>query len=184
MKIQLPEFVLADIYSNNLVIVEKSVVNKTEQDIKPAINKPVDVSEKKESKQPAAWFLGDNKKNITIVVTDKKHVFLDDESLNLLTGILNACQLTLADIALINFNQTPMNYDKISAHLKPINLFMFNVTTHELGLPFSIPHYQVQHYANCTFLSANDLHQMTDASQDAKLEKTKLWVCLKKIFGV
>ena len=171
MKIQLPEFVLADIYSNNLVIVEKSVVNKTEQDIKPAINKPVDVSEKKESKQPAAWFLGDNKKNITIVVTDKKHVFLDDESLNLLTGILN-------------FNQTPMNYDKISAHLKPINLFMFNVTTHELGLPFSIPHYQVQHYANCTFLSANDLHQMTDASQDAKLEKTKLWVCLKKIFGV
>jgi hypothetical protein len=53
-----------------------------------------------------------------------------------------------------------------------------------LGLPFSIPDYQVQQYANCTFLSAKDLHQMTNDSQDAKLEKTKLWICLKKIFGV
>ena len=184
MKIQLPPFLLADIYKDNLVIVDEKPANGQFEDTEPISATPIEIPAIKEKTVLPKWFLGDNKKNITIIVTDEKHVFLDDDSLNLLTGILNACQLTLADVAIVNYRQTPLSFEKISEQLKPVHVFLFNLTTQVLGLPFSIPHYQVQQYGGCTYLSAVGLQEMTVTSEEAKLEKTRLWVCLKKIFGV
>jgi len=184
MKIQLPPFLLADIYKDNLVMVDELPANTPLTEKKQTVSIPAAIPVPTETVVPAKWFLGDNKKSITIIVTDEKHVFLDDDSLNLLTGILGACKLTLADVAIVNYRQTPLNFDTISKQLKPVYVFMFNLTTQALGLPFSIPHYQVQQYSGCTYLSAVGLQEMTVTSEEARLEKTRLWVCLKKIFGV
>ena len=184
MKIQLPPFLLAEIYKDNLVMADELPANTPLTESKQPVSIPATTKMPTETAVPAKWFLGDNKKNITIIVTDEKHVFLDDESLNLLTGILSACKLTLADVAIVNYRQTPLSNEEISEQLKPRQVFLFNLTTQALGLPFSIPHYQVQQYGGCTYLSAVGLLEMTVTSEEAKLEKTRLWVFLKKIFWV
>ena len=70
----------------------------------------------------------------------------------------------------------------LKSHLQPAVLLAFDVNLQQLQLPFTIPHYQVQLYDQCQFLSAPSLQTMLGESKEAKLEKTKLWLSLKKIF--
>src|SRR5215213_6249659 len=55
--------------------------------------------------------LGNNKKNIIIIVSHGSVPFLPDEELTFLISILSACKLSLADIAIVNSFGT--NIDQI-----------------------------------------------------------------------
>jgi len=56
-------------------------------------------------------YLGEHLKQVTIIVKDELAVYLNENDLTLLSSILSACKLTLADIALINVAQ-----QKLSLH--------------------------------------------------------------------
>jgi hypothetical protein len=58
------------------------------------------------------------------------------------------------------------------------------VETTAVDLPFSIPMYKTQAFNNCTYLQVASLEKMSGTSNEAKLEKSRLWVCLKTIFGI
>ena len=47
-------------------------------------------------------FLGEHLKKIIVLVNDPTAVYLNETDLGLLSSILNACKLNLADIALVN----------------------------------------------------------------------------------
>ena len=51
---------------------------------------------------PQIPFLGKNENGILVLVNEAYNAFLPDADLQLLTGILTACNLSLADIALVN----------------------------------------------------------------------------------
>ena len=104
-KIQLPDFILADLYKENLVILKEiQVIEKQTAKIK---------NELPETK----WFLGDNKKNICIVVNDLEAVYLNEDLLNFLTTILDACKLNLGDVAILNYNNNNFQYSFIKEQL-------------------------------------------------------------------
>lgn len=130
--------------------------------------------------QPANMvFLGSNRKKITLVVHDETSIYLADDALQFLLGILTACKLSMADIALINVSKNPnADYRNITEQLKAEKIIGFGLTAETLGLPLQFPHYQVQRYNNQVYLSAASL---TDLQKD-KEEKMKLWNCLKHIF--
>ena len=44
-------------------------------------------------------FLGNNQKNVAIIVEDPESIYCNEEDLNFLLDILSACKLTLNDIA-------------------------------------------------------------------------------------
>ncbi|MBK8495046.1 MAG: hypothetical protein IPL50_08435 [Chitinophagaceae bacterium] len=126
-------------------------------------------------------FLGSNLKKIALVVHDESSIYLADDALQFLLGILTACKLSMADIALINVSKNKqINYNTITEQLKAEKIIMFGLTAENLALPLQFPHYQVQHYNNQVYLSAASL---TDLQKD-KEEKMKLWNCLKNIFSI
>jgi hypothetical protein len=125
--------------------------------------------------------LGNNQKNILIVVHYGDMVHLPDEELSFLTGMLTACKLSLDDVAIINTNHyQKIGYKDILSHFKSKIIFLFGVPPGDFGLPVNFPFFQVQSLSNCTFLFTPALEQRhTDV-----LFKSRLWVSLRTIFSI
>ena len=168
----LPDFLLADLYRQNLVIIDGEA--KAEK-----------VPAPQSAAEPVSqWWLGSNLRKITLIVNEMEAPYLGDDSLNFLSAILGACKLNLGDVAIVNIHREPVDYNFLKTELAPASLVLFDVTAAQIRLPFTIPHYQVQQYDGCNLLLAPALTAMLGESKEAKLEKSKLWLCLKKMFGV
>ncbi len=183
-KIQLPDFLIPSFFKNTLVVTQEEIPSKnTIQPIK--IKQEVPPESPKIVAEPARLsFLGGNKKQISIIVKDETSVYLKDEWLQLLTTILGACKLTIDDVAIINHTKTPVVYASLATETAPCFLMLFDVTSSDISLPFTIPHYQIQDFNNSKVLLCPSLALMIGNTEAVKQEKTKLWMSLKKMFGI
>ena len=126
-------------------------------------------------------YLGNNQKRIVIIIMSAEAIYLPDEDLKFLLGILSACKLSMEDIALINFSKNPsLLYEGLTEQLSAEKVFLFGIDPELLGLPLQFPHYQIQQFNNQVYLSSAPLTEL----QNDKAEKTKLWNCLKKVFSI
>lgn len=192
--IQLPSFILAGLYKDSLVVLDdvqlggKVLQTDEKQPVaaeEKAVTEPLAATvPNMVAHQPQKSYLGDNKKNISILVSDPVAVYLNDDSLNFLSTILGACKLNLGDVAIINHLQQPQQFASLKEKLDPKFVLLFEVSPTDINLPFTIPQYQVQPYNNCSFLYAPSLQKMLGDGQEAKLEKSKLWLSLKKMFNI
>lgn len=125
--------------------------------------------------------LGNNLKNILIVVSNEEAVHIPDNELTLLSSILNACKFTVADVAIVNINNHPdAGYKELTVSFNSRYTLLFGIEPAAFGLPMNFPHFQVQSFNNCTYLFSPALSVIeTDRDQ-----KRKLWECLKKIFNI
>lgn len=203
-KILLPDFVIANLFTDQLVIgaaVQLKQVNpETPVDavlhtIVPTVNsasekpiaKPVNLT-KTTATEPInispekQWYLGNNGKHITIIIREAGVLYINDKHLQFLSNILNACKLNLGDIALINHANASFSYSELKQKLGSQFLLTFDLEPKDLKLPFTIPNYQVQSHDNCKFLFASSLVKMDADSLEAKTEKSKLWMSLKNMF--
>jgi hypothetical protein len=161
--IQLPSIVLQNLFKNSLIELNSSK------------------AEKPSNNNAGISYLGTNKKNVSIIVEDVSTIYLPDEQLNFLIGILSACKLSMAEVALINSAKYPaLNYQTLDTELNPAIILLFGVSPKQLDLPLEFPQYQIQKFNNQTYLSAPDLAVL----QGDKAEKTKLWNCLKQVFSI
>ena len=125
--------------------------------------------------------LGNNYKQILLLVSSEDTLYLPDEELNFLMGILAACSLTMDDVAIMNSKKNKeVTYKKITAELNPGKVFLFGVSPAQIELPLTFPDYQVQQYNNQVYLTA----PLLSVLKDNKTEKTKLWNCLRTIFNI
>ena len=160
--IQLPAFVIHDLFKHSLIDL-----NSDEK----SVPKPGDEK---------LHYLGNNEKHIAILISNSSSIFLADDQLTFLTGILSACKLTLADVALLNLYKTPaINFDVIDKAFTPQTILLFDVLPVAILLPFEVPHYQVQKFNGKQFLSVPSL----DEIQKKQDQKKQLWFSLKQIFN-
>lgn len=160
---QLPPIVLQELFNHSLI----------------------DLNNEKKSEETTTstgyFTLGNNNKNILLLVESDESLYLPDDQLNFLLGILSACKLTMEDVAILNIKKNkPVNYKTATTELKPEKIFLFGVTPVQIELPMDFPHYQIQQYNNQIYLTA----PMLSHFQDNKTEKTKLWNSLKQIFAL
>ena len=129
-----------------------------------------------------SWkFLGENKKKTLVVVRSSDAVHIPDKQLSFLTKLLAACNLNLADVAILNFQDlNSSEFNEILNYFKPKVALLFDVEPAEFGLPMIFPHFQVQGYKDAIFVSSPAL----DIIEPDKSLKGKLWVCLKKIYNL
>ena len=169
-RIQLPASVVADLFKHSLVEMDGKL---SEPENGFSLKKPGTSSNK--------WkYLGENKKNILLVVNNGTAVHVPDQDLAFLVNMLGACKLGLADVAIVNGNNyDEINYKEMIAQFSSRVIFLFGIEPVSFGLPVSFPHFQLQPFANATFLFTPDL---TELAND-KLLKSKLWVCLKRLFN-
>ena len=176
--IELPASVVAELYQSSLI----------ESNDIPVKNKPVTVTPTEDilivpvmAGQVAWKSLGSNHKNILIAVKNSEAVHLTDNELTFLTGILTACKLTLADVAIVNLNNHPeASYKELTTYFKSKIVLLFDIEPTDFGLPMSFHPYQIQAFANNSFLYSPSLKDL----ENDKVEKSKLWVCLKRLFNL
>jgi hypothetical protein len=143
----------------------------------------LDASELHEERSSASSFtiLGNNRQRIIILVANDETLYLPDEQLNFLLGILSACGLIMEDVAIVNTKKNRnVTYKAIELELKGASILLFGVSPAQINLPIEFPHYQVQSFNNQTYLAAPVLQEL----KDNKAEKTKLWNCLKQFFAI
>ncbi|OYY17054.1 MAG: hypothetical protein B7Y69_11125, partial [Sphingobacteriia bacterium 35-40-8] len=133
---------------------------------------------------PKQWFLGNNGKHITVMVKEDTVPYINDKHLQFLSNVLSACKLNLDDIALVNYKNYPLGFEDLKTKSNPKIVLAFDLSPKDLKLPFTIPVYQVQDYAQCKFLFAPSLSKMEGDTVESKAEKTKLWMSLKTLFGL
>lgn len=176
--IDLNTALLASLYPNSLVLPEKDINPEDYTISQKAVSD--NIPEIKSADAGRKW-LGNNEKNILIVVNHTDAVFLPDEELELLKNILGACKLSLGDVAIVNQNnQNTEGWKELTGYLKSKIVFLFDVEPSGWGLPLSFPAYQLQPFNGSTYLYAPSLQLI---AMD-KVEKSKLWVCLKRLFNL
>ena len=126
-------------------------------------------------------FLGGNRKKILIVANYDSPEFIPDTDLQLLSGILAACKLTVDDVALINLNNVSnKNHRELVKAFSPTVAILFGLNPEAIELPVHFPNFQIQTYNKISFLSSPELSTL----ESDKLLKSKLWLCLKQIFSL
>jgi hypothetical protein len=121
---------------------------------------------------------GENEKHILFLTSDAGHKFLPDNEMELLTNLVSACQLSMADIALVNFHSNPLNYQQFNGYFQPKKILLFGISTSEVELPFTIPFFQIQNFNSQEYLTAPALKEFLEN----KNLKKDLWKSLQKLF--
>ncbi|MBP5999391.1 MAG: hypothetical protein KA534_02950 [Sediminibacterium sp.] len=178
----LPNSVLVNLYKESLVLgavpenVDKkevpSPVIEPENAIITAENDPI----------APIKFLGEHQKKILVLVQDSSAVHLNERDFDLLTSILNACKLTIADIALINLSNKNFSLHQILEQAPSDFVLIFDINPTQLKIKLPTKLYSPILLGATQLLFCNNLSNMQGIDQDSKVEKMKLWNALKLIF--
>ncbi len=169
--IDLPASLVAELYPSSLIDSNDSPENF--QPVSPGVSNTV--------AEPEWKWLGNNNQHILIIVNYPGMAYLPDRELGFLTGILGACKLSVGDVAIVNlYNYPDVFYKDLISFFKSRIVFLFEVEPSSFGLPISFPHFQLQSFANCSFLFSPSLLVL----EEDKVLKSKLWVCLRRMFGL
>lgn len=202
--IELQDFILAELYKDNLVAGSASVpVQQPLPRPAPPAAAPGPSAATSAPAQPAAApakspanptppppaspgykFLGNNRRNITILVQSPGKAFLPDDQLTFLTKILEACQMNIGDVAIVNHASIPVIVTDLRRQLQPSIILLFGLDPVAIKLPIQFPVFKQQAYDQCTYVSAPSLEELVQPTQEGKLLKSKLWVTLKTLFNV
>lgn len=133
------------------------------------------------TEQQGFRWLGGRAKPVLVVVNQQNAPFLTDEDLSFLTRLLNACKLTLEEVAVFNrFTYPAATPQEVLDFFSPRTVLCFGVRPSEFGLPVDFPRYQLQAWNGCTFMHAPafaTLAQETD-------ERKQCWASLKRLFNL
>lgn len=169
-KIVLPDFLITELYKRIHLIVDSEVLESA--------------PEVPEFKRGNLKFLGNNVKKVTIMVQYSEDVFLPEKHMEFLIRILGACKLNIGDVAIVNGGSKPIDINDLIQQLEPEKMLLFGIEPTELRLPLSFPQFKLQEYARCTYLYVPSLDNLNSETEEGKLLKTKLWICLRTMFDV
>lgn len=188
----LPAAALVSLFKDTLVLPEMEI--KSPENIEKALITAIGkeaiestqlnevVNEQKSTPPAPLKFLGDHLKKIMVIVNDSNAVHLNETDLGLLSSILNACKLTLADIALINTAQQPLSMHEMLNTLPSQLVLAFDLSAAQLKIKLPTTLYKPIVLGETHILFSSSLQSMQGADQTAKLEKSKLWNALKLLF--
>jgi hypothetical protein len=182
VKNKLPNSVLVNLYKESLVLGAVALnVDKKVQASPPLEEKNAAIAEEAPLTAPIK-FLGEHQKKILVLVQDVDAVHLNERAFDLLTSILNACKLTIADIALINLANKNFSLHQILTQVPSEFVLVFDINPSQLKIKLPTKLYTPILLGETQLLFSNNLAQMQGIDQASKIEKTKLWTALKLIF--
>jgi len=177
----LPPSLLVSLYKDSLVLTEKEIKPEKITENKLPGKEQETITESNEMASPIKY-LGDHHKKILVVVNDPASVYLNESDFILLTSILNACRLTISDIALINIGNQKASLHEMLTKLPSLLVIAFDIDAKALKIKLPSTLYKVTPLGETNLLFSGALSTMQGGSVDAKKEKGKLWTVLKQIF--
>lgn len=162
--IRIPNSLYKALYKNNLVDLQKKSTHTGAS-----------------STESQIAFLGGNEKHVIFLVKNEECKFLNDSELNFLSSLLSACNITMADIAVINFsNCRELDHNTLSSKFKGSKVLCFGVSAEEIDLPFNIPYFQVQPFKESQYIFSPELKVIREDTE----AKKQLWGGLQRLFNL
>lgn len=180
----LPNSVIVNLYKESLVLGSTPVNVDKKAPASPALEEHTAPIEAEEAPIAPVKFLGEHQKKILVLVQDSNAVHLNERNFDLLTSILNACKLTIADIALINLANKNYSLHQILVQVPSDIVLIFDIPPTQLKIKLPTKIYSPILLGSTQLLFSNNLAQMQGIDQASKVEKTKLWTALKMIFNL
>lgn len=129
---------------------------------------------------PKLKYLGENQKNILLLIQNESEAYLNDELFNLLANILNACKLGMQDVALVNTVLYPgTTLPDYAQSIAVKQCIIFDIAPSLLGLPDADLFVPVNNNG-ITLLHSVPLSQIAADKQ----QKGRLWQGLKLLFNI
>lgn len=192
-QIDLSAGLLKALYGKNLVmdeardpLVQKAPAPVEEEPIKPPAglspSQPVPPGEQAtvplESKK--IQFLGKNNRHMAILVSYPAEAHIADADYSFLLKILEACQFTAADVAIINMARQETSLENVIRQLAPQHLVIFGTPALEGDFP-QIPAFSPTVLDGIYYLHSPALHELNGTSEVARGLKKQLWEGLKQM---
>ncbi|MBY0536818.1 MAG: hypothetical protein K2P88_13300 [Chitinophagaceae bacterium] len=184
---------LTDLYKSSLVSLEEERNNpklKSEEEgtVPKTVNKVAGSTLEQPKPVPEELrvprYLGEHKRKVSLLVRFEKDTHISDLALEMLSKMLGACRLNLADVAIINTAKQEFTMGDIKKSMSPQVVMLFGQDQQKLALPFVFPDFKIQLHDQVTYLSAPDLGYLATSDPTVKELKMKLWNNLKTIFNV
>ncbi len=122
-------------------------------------------------------FLGQNRRNILILVNDEQNEVSTEQGRELLKNIVKAINLTGADFALLNYSAyRETRFEELQQYFSSKVLFAFGVRAAQLGLQYEDQNSLIMHEGIKMIFSSN----LDQLSSDMPGKKA-LWSCLKQM---
>lgn len=182
--IQLPPTLVRELFKKSLIASksENRRANPPDESKLASLPEP----EVNEAAKPAAprittapHILGKNQRGIAILVNNPNDRHVPDHQLTFLMKLLGACQLTIADVGLINLAHTPgAHYSMFEVLLPAHQIIGFGCAASDIQLPLAFPAFQLQRFQQQTYLFAPSL----DDLESDRAQKAQLWEALKSLF--
>lgn len=179
----LPASVLVSLYKDTLVLPDEEKKPEIIQNKEEKEAKTVEIPKVKKLVGPLKH-LGDHHKKILVIVNDPNSVYLNETDFILLTSILNACKLTIADIALVNIGNQETSLHQILETLPSSKIMCFDVAPTDLKIKLPTTLYKVNELGESILFFSKALSSMQGTGAEAKQEKGTLWILLKKLFAL
>ncbi len=143
----------------------------------PTLNEPSEALKMPSIDKIAFKFLGNNKRNILILVNDPLHEVSDEKGRELLRKIVKSVNLSANDFALLNYHHYQnSSYQQLIDYFASTVVFAFGVSSQQLGLQGHAENIVVKERDVLLIFSA----ELKQLEQDMNGKKA-LWASLKKL---
>ena len=169
-EIQLSNHLLTTLYAHSLVVTDP--VPASMGTLKPMEDAEIAVEK--------IQFLGKNKDSFVILVNYPDVPHLPDDCLNFLGTVLKACQLNVADVAIVNLARQNMTPALLLAQLSPNIILDFTPAQTMAGLPVT-ELLQPHKTGLFQYLQSPSLETLIQGGDAVKPQKKQLWEGLKQM---
>lgn len=183
--IRLTQHQVADLYPESLVLTTDIASTKGRAEDLPVMeeksgeweNGPI-------HPEVSIQFLGKNNRNLAILVFYPDTVHIAEASLEFLSSVLKACQLTLADVAIVNMARQNPGLEQLLKELAPRQMLCFGLPHPVVGLPAGLPVLTPQPILDLKLMIAPSLEELNQQTEAVKPLKRMLWEGLKTMLGI
>jgi hypothetical protein len=129
-------------------------------------------------------FLGKNKRSVCILCHYSEGEFLPGDQFAFLQKMLNACNYSLDDIALVNIAGKTLDITELKRQLEPQILFLWGIRTETAGYAAGLPEFDISLVEGISVIPVPRPDVLSSENAESTELKKRLWACLKKIFGL
>jgi hypothetical protein len=165
---KLPSSLISELY--RMVLIEEPSTAATQGNTGPAV-------------ETALTFLGGNSRKISLIAGGKKQLVESAPETQFLLKILQACSLSMKDIALFDLAQITMETGAFVQQQQPEKVLLFAGEMTGRKIPTELL-FQVQKEGKAEILYAPAVQELMKDSGEAVQLKKKLWAALKNFFNV
>ena len=110
--------------------------------------------------------------------------FLPEEQLVFLNKMLSACKLNMDDIVLLNLTKLDLSFEKLKVQFHPRIIFLWGIRPVFFSLDSSLPDFSVSVRDGISIVPVLSPELMCSEDPAGRELKSRLWICLKKLFNL